>query len=73
MPYPGFEPGTFGAAACFPRRYTAWSARLRLDYEYIIPENYTITTYNYIYNYDCFDDYSISVICHNRLLRLLNV
>ena len=26
MPYPGFEPGTFGAAAGFPGHYTAWSA-----------------------------------------------
>ena len=26
MPNPGFEPGTFDAAAGFPSRYTAWLA-----------------------------------------------
>ena len=26
-PYPGFEPGTFNAAAGFPSHYTAWSAK----------------------------------------------
>ena len=27
LSYPGFEPGTFGAAAGFPSYYTAWSAQ----------------------------------------------
>ena len=27
MPYPIFEPGTFGVAASSPNHYTAWSAR----------------------------------------------
>ena len=26
MPYPEFEPGTFGAAAGFPSHYSVWSA-----------------------------------------------
>ena len=28
MPYPGFEPGTFGVAAGTPSHYTAWSVKL---------------------------------------------
>ena len=33
MPYPGFEPGTFGVAADYPRHYTAWSALLYIIYQ----------------------------------------
>ena len=33
MLYPGFEPGTFGAAAGFPSHYTAWSTKFKYEEE----------------------------------------